>query len=214
MGELNKILNSDAFKSTKGILKCVIGKDMDGKEVIFDLRKAPHVLITGDDANKNTKYILAIIESLASVSTDKCLALALINMESSLEKYNSYLYSKASLNDTLEAIYNEMENRYEALSKAGKRSIEDYNDSEVCQKMKYIVAVINGYDKLIISESTDEDLVLRIAQKSRAVGIHLIISAQNNVLPNYLLCNLPTQINSSLYSNITMQEPKEIQVIE
>ena len=111
MGELNKILNSDAFKSTKGILKCVIGKDMDGKEVIFDLRKAPHVLITGDDANKNTKYILAIIESLASVSTDKCLALALINMESSLEKYNSYLYSKASLNDTLEAIYNEMENQ-------------------------------------------------------------------------------------------------------
>ena len=197
-------------------LQCKIGTTSSGEPFSFDLAKLPHLLIGGACGQGKTQCIHSIICSLLEQKSPSELRFVLIDpkcIELSVYKplAGSYLLSfveneseDAIVHDfshavnTLNALCAEMRHRYELLAAARVRNISQYN-AKSSQPLTYIVVVIDEYGDLAMMQSKKEieSPVIELAQKARAVGIHLVISTQrtsNDVLTNELKTNCPARI--------------------
>lgn len=213
---------SPEFQGVKAQLPVVIGRTIQNENYVFDLAKMPHLLVAGATGQGKSVGLNAIITSLLYSKHPSELKFVMIDPKmvefspyKSLE--NHYLAKMESEDEaiitdpkkavyTLNAICEEMESRLRLLSQAGVRNIVEYNDKfrkRVLRPdkghffMPYIVVVIDEFADLIMTAKEVEMPVMRIAQKARAVGIHLIVATQRpdvKVITGGIKANFPARI--------------------
>ena len=213
---------SKRFQEMKAELPIVIGRTIQNENYVFDLAKMPHLLVAGATGQGKSVGLNAIITSLLYRKHPAELKFVMIDPKMvEFSPYRSLEYhfmakmeseEDVIITDpkkavyTLNAICEEMENRLKLLSKAGVRNIAEYND-KFKQRilnpekghffMPYIVVVIDEFADLIMIAKEVETPVMRIAQKARAVGIHLIVATQRpdvKVITGGIKANFPARI--------------------
>lgn len=191
---LSNLLQSPEYLESEAQLPIAVGMDVEGKSVVADLATMPHLLIAGATGQGKSVFLNALIVSLLAARTPEELQLLLIDPKMvEFSQYSalssSYLLKVEGIGEpvitnpenallALNALCVEMERRYTLLSGAGVLSIVDYND-KVSDKLPYIVVVIDEFADLIMTLGKDfQAPIARLAQKVRAVGIHIVLATQ------------------------------------
>ena len=221
---MESILNSKKFQETTMELPCAMGKTITNEVFMFDLAKAPHLLVAGATGQGKSVGLNAILTSLLYKKHPAELKIVLVDpkmVEFSIyrtidkhflaalpeEADTPIITDTSKVIRTLQSLCVEMDARYELLMKAGERNIKDYNKKFIARKlnpenghkfMPYIVVVIDEYGDLIMTAGKEIELpIARIAQKARAVGIHMIIATQRpttNIITGTIKANFPARI--------------------
>ena len=198
----------------KGILPVILGKDIVGKERIIDITKLPHLLIAGTTGSGKSIAINTMISSLISKKTDEEVKFIMVDPKMvELMPYNgiAHLLTPVITDPNMAAValkwaVNEMEDRYKKLASLGLRNIESYNSKFSREKMPYIVIIIDELaDLMMVASNNVETSIARLAQKARAIGIHLIVATQRpstDVITGMIKANLPSRISFALRSNV------------
>jgi len=224
---LRDVIESERFAAERSMLALALGKDIHGEPVVQNLQSMPHLLIAGTTGSGKSVGINTIITSLLFKATPAQVKLILIDPKMvELEIYKDIPHlltpivtepKKAS--NALKWAVSQMEERYHLLSKVGNvRNIDQYNraveDKQTVAEVKarlgaeaedlelnplpYIVLIIDELADLMMTAPKDvEDSIARIAQKARAVGIHLVVATQRpstDVLTGVIKANLPSRI--------------------
>ncbi|MFA5183945.1 MAG: DNA translocase FtsK [Patescibacteria group bacterium] len=208
---LREILEDSAFKSRKNNLFIALGKDVAGTAWLYDLTKMPHLLVAGATNSGKSVCLNAIIVSLLYQNNPDDLRFIMVDPKRvELPTYNGipHLLTPVitDVNKTINALkwcLNEMERRYDVLNKAGKRNIQSYNAVSK-EKLPYIVFIIDELADFMMTSGKDmEAAIIRLAQMSRAIGIHLILATQRpsvDVITGLIKANVPTRIAFSVAS--------------
>ncbi len=208
---LKEIISSRIFKERKSNMMIALGKDVSGKPWIANLEGMPHLLVAGSTGSGKSVMLNSIIISLLYQNSPANLKFILIDPKRvELTIYNNipYLLSPVitEVSKTINALkwaIGEMEKRFEILSQAGRRDISHYN-RQTKDKMPYIVIMIDELaDLMTVAGNEIEGLIVRLAQMSRAVGIHLILSTQRpsvNIITGLIKANIPNRIAFSVTS--------------
>ncbi len=209
---LNKLLQSKEFQTPKATLPVVLGTDSFGNIMIGDLRRLPHLLIGGRTGTGKSVFMQSIITSLVQRFTpDECRLLLIDPKGVDFGFWDDIPHLltpviKLDVDASISALkwaVREMEHRFEQLQSLNAANIERYNEI-VTQKhdvknMPYIVIVIDEIADLMYEHRKEvEACVQKIAQKARAVGIHLIMATQRPVaatITGIMKANLPTRIS-------------------
>ena len=215
-------IRSRSFFESKAELPVVIGRTIQNENYVFDLAKMPHLLVAGATGMGKSVGLNAIITSLLYRKHPSQLKLVMIDpkmVEFSLYAKLEHHFlakmeseEKAIITDPMKAVYTlnslciEMDNRLEMLSEAGVRNIVEYNEKFTSRRLNpekghrylpYIVVVVDEFADLIMMAREVERPVMRLAQKARAVGIHLIIATQRpdvKVITGGIKANFPARI--------------------
>lgn len=211
---LSSILTSKEWQTTKGPLSFCIGRDISGQPVVADLAKMPHMLVAGQTGSGKSVMINTILTSMLYHNTPADLKLILVDPKQvELKPYDDIphlltpvITEPEKCISALKWAVAEMERRYKALSEVNKRNIIEYNNLKKEEGMPYIVIVIDELADLMMMAARDvEALIVRIAQKARAVGIHLILATQRpsvDVITGLIKANIPTRIAFTVASQI------------
>ena len=221
---MESVLNSKKFQETTMDLPCAMGKTITNEVFMFDLAKMPHLLVAGATGQGKSVGLNAILTSLLYKKHPAELKIVLVDPKmvefSIYSKIDKHFLAKvpddsaspiitdtSKVVRTLNSLCVEMDARYELLMAAGERNIKDYNKKFIARKlnpenghrfMPYIVVVIDEYGDLIMTAGKEIELpIARIAQKARAVGIHMIIATQRpttNIITGTIKANFPARI--------------------
>ena len=211
---IKRILESDEMASKKSKLSVTLGLDVAGKPIIADIGKMPHVLIAGQTGSGKSVCVNTFLASIlfrASPSEVKFIMVDPKRVE--LTGYNDipHLLSPVIVEtdkvlSALRWLTREMDRRYELFAQAGARNIDTYNEMSGFQALPYIVLLIDELaDVMLLSPVEVEDAITRIAQMSRAVGIHMVLATQRpsvNVITGLIKANIPTRIAFAVSSQI------------
>lgn len=205
--QLNNLLSSREYAKNDAILPLVLGKTVTGDTPIADLTKMPHLLIAGATGQGKSVCLNDILISLMEAKRPQELGLLLIDPKqvelSVYQKAKPYLLQPVctTVQDAYQQLANlilTMELRYTLLAKEGVRNIEEYNAKVADNPLQYFVCVIDEYGDLVMQAGNAfTNAICRLAQKSRAVGIHLIISTQRpsvRIVTGDIKANFPTRI--------------------
>lgn len=237
---LKELLHGSSPKSTKARLPLFLGKDSEGRPLTYDLAEMPHLLIAGRTGTGKSVCLNAVILSLLMTRTPEECKLILIDPKmlelSEYAKIPHLMHPVVKDMKKAEAILSwaveKMEERYDILSRARVRGIAGYNeltpeeihrrvqpvDEEEAKRlihpMPYIVIVIDEMgDLMMMMKKEVEAHVIRLAQKSRAAGIHLILATQKptvDVITGLIKSNLPAricfQVSSRMDSRVVIDE--------
>ncbi len=207
---LGDVLKSDVFHSQTGYLNVALGKDILGHPVTLDLKTLPHLLIAGATGSGKSVCVNSIITSLIYNYDPEYLKFILVDPKMvELQVYNGLPHlltpviteSKMAQVALKWTIY-EMERRYRILSEYNCRNIERYNSQSdtlfEVEKLPYIVTIIDELaDLIMVATKEVEGYITRIAQKARAVGIHLVLATQRpsvDVITGIIKANFPARI--------------------
>ena len=186
-----------------------LGKDISGKPVWADLSRMPHLLIAGTTGSGKSGCINAMLCSLLLRSTPDDLRMILIDpkrvelgpYESIPHLLTSVVSSPKRAAAALLNVVEEMERRYERMSVAKARNLVEFNrvlEKRGEERLPYLLVVIDELaDLMMISPQGVEDAIIRLAQKSRAVGIHLVLATQRpsvDVITGMIKANVPSRI--------------------
>ncbi|MFA5131506.1 MAG: DNA translocase FtsK 4TM domain-containing protein [Patescibacteria group bacterium] len=208
---LREILEDQTFKDRKNNLFIALGKDVAGTAWLYDLTRMPHLLVAGATNSGKSVCLNSIIVSLLYQNNPDELRFIMVDPKRvELPTYNGipHLLTPVitDVNKTINALkwcLNEMERRYDVLNKAGKRNIQSYNQTAK-EKLPYIVFIIDELaDFMMTSGKEMEAAIIRLAQMSRAIGIHLILATQRpsvDVITGLIKANVPTRIAFSVAS--------------
>ncbi|MCH5464524.1 DNA translocase FtsK [Levilactobacillus tujiorum] len=216
---LSEILNSAAFKNSESPLTVALGVDLFGKPQVTDLRKMPHGLIAGATGSGKSVFINSLLLSILYKATPAQVKLLLIDPKAvEMAPYDAlpHLLSPVISDPkaaaaALKWVVTEMDQRYEKLAAAGVRNIEQFNDradanDEPSLKMPYIVIIIDELaDLMMMAASEVQDYIVRITQKARAAGIHLLVATQRpsvDIVTGTIKNNIPTRIAFMVSSQI------------
>ncbi|UQS86716.1 DNA translocase FtsK [Nicoliella spurrieriana] len=216
---LSEVLGADSFQQAKSPLTIALGVDLTGKPQVTDITKMPHGLIAGATGSGKSVFINSLLVSLLYKSTPADLRLLLIDPKAvELAPYNNIPHLLAPVisepNEASAALkwaVKEMDERYEKLAAAGARNIEQFNQKAVESdqpqlKMPYIVIIIDELADLMMVASTEvQDYIVRITQKARAAGIHLIVATQRpsvDIVTGTIKNNIPTRIAFMVSSQV------------
>lgn len=210
--DMMEMLYSKEYLDSTMELPLVMGKKVDNSIFIADLATMPHLLVAGATGMGKSVGLNVIISSLLNKRTPDELKLVLVDpkqVELSIydtiaRPYLAHLETLPPISTTpeeaqltLEAVIRLMESRYTILNNAGVRNIQDYN-ALGGEKLPYYVVIIDEYGDLILQGNREmENAICRIAQKARAVGIHMIISTQRpdtKIVTGNIKANFPTRI--------------------
>ncbi|MBI3626892.1 DNA translocase FtsK [Candidatus Uhrbacteria bacterium] len=211
MVRLREIMTSRSFKSRKTNLTIGLGKDVSGEVWVSDITKMPHLLVAGATGSGKSVFLNTLIISLIYQNGPEELKFIMVDPKRvELTVYNRIPHlltpvitdTKKTVN-ALKWMMGEMDRRYEVLSKSGARNIVGYN-SEAADKLPYIVLVVDELaDLMVAAGSAIEGSIIRLAQMSRAVGIHLVLATQRpsvDVLTGLIKANIPTRVAFSVPS--------------
>ncbi|NQU77249.1 DNA translocase FtsK [Candidatus Falkowbacteria bacterium] len=210
---LRELLETKEFKKRENNLTIAVGKDVAGQPWLADLGKLPHLLIAGATGSGKSVCLNSIIVSLLYQNSSEELKFILVAPKRvELTTYNGIphlltpvLTDVPKVISALKWTVGEMERRFYVLSEAGKRDIKSYNET-VQVKMPYIVFAIDELADLMTAASAEvEGLIIRLAQMSRAVGIHLILATQRpsvDIITGLIKANIPARIAFSVASLI------------
>ena len=240
---LGDIMTSPEAKVATHPLDVAVGKDIAGRSVFLNLATTPHLLIAGTTGAGKSSGINCIITSLLMRTTPDQVKLILIDPKQvEMGQYNRlpHLLTQPVTNpkkaaNALQWACKEMDRRYDVLSEVGFRDIGGYNaaydrgdlqgeaapgllDDEAppqYERMPYIVVVVDELNDLMMVAARDvEESITRIAQKARAVGIHLIVATQRpsvNVITGVIKANVPARmafaVSSLTDSRVILDQP-------
>ncbi len=223
---IKEILRAPEFALEEDSLKVCLGKSIGGEPYVMDMTRAPHLLIAGQTGSGKSVCINSIMASFLCSKTPDELRLILIDPKVvELKPYDAIphlLYPVITQPpvavSALKWATFEMDRRYETLAQCGVRNIKGFNakfkagtlpdtlDPEDIKLMAYIVIIIDELaDLMMVAGKEVETNIARIAQKARAVGIHLILATQRpstNVITGTIKANLPTRIAFQVASQI------------
>src|ERR671921_583893 len=212
-----KVTLGDVFQSypdaNDWTLPVGLGKDISGRDVFFDLSEMPHLLVAGTTGSGKSVMLNALLTSLLLTTDPRQVKMVLVDpkrVELSHYARIPHLITpvvtdvKKAANALSWAVA-EMERRYEVLEKCGVRSLDGYNDRAE-KPMPYVVVVIDELADLMMTAAAKvEDAVIRLAQKARAVGIHLVVATQRpsvDVITGMIKANVPSRIAFAVSSQV------------
>ncbi|MFW5808148.1 MAG: DNA translocase FtsK 4TM domain-containing protein [Spirochaetota bacterium] len=213
MVSIGDILNDPVFLNAKMQLKIGLGKDILGKPVMLDLKRMPHLLIAGATGSGKSVCVNTIVSSLVFCYDPDRVRFIMIDPKMvELQLYNGLPHQLTPVITDPDiapkalkwAIY-EMERRYRLLSELHTRDIErynqkieSYNGKSDLEKLPYIVIIVDELaDLMMVAPKEIENYITRIAQKARAVGIHLVLATQRpsvDVITGIIKANFPARI--------------------
>ena len=223
---LRQIIEGDVWRAGKAKVPLALGTDVGGNNIVADLTSMPHLLVAGATGSGKTVCMNSILIGLLMSKTPQELRLLLVDpkiVEFSVFNDLPHLVVPVVTNPKKVAIalrwaIAEMEKRYKLFAKAGVRNIESYNAREIVKqqdlfgeppngakkedeqpaKLPYIVVVVDELaDLMLVDQSEIENCIARLAQLSRAVGIHMILSTQRpsvKVITGTIKANFPARI--------------------
>lgn len=243
---------SRAFQESRMELPVALGKTITNDVFVFDLAKAPHLLVAGATGQGKSVGLNAIVTSLLYKKHPSQLKIVLVDPKmvefsiyKRIEKHylaklpdqeNPIITDVTKTVDILKSLCAEMEDRYALVEDAGVRNIKEYNEKFIHRHLNpkkhisapigsregtnhrflpYIVAIIDEYGDLIMTAGKEVELpIARIAQKARAVGIHMIIATQRpsaKIVTGIIKANFPARmafrVTSSVDSSIILDAP-------
>jgi S-DNA-T family DNA segregation ATPase FtsK/SpoIIIE len=213
---LRRILEEVDFDASGSSLTFALGRDVAGKAQAVDLAKMPHLLIAGATGSGKSVMVNALITSLLCQATPDDVRMILMDLKRvELASYNGLPHllvpvvteperAKAALKWAV----NEMEGRYRRFAGAAARNIRGYNDSRVdpADRLPFIVIIVDELADLMMREGKNvEEPIVRLAQKARATGIHMVLATQRpsvNVVTGLIKANFPSRIAFAMASQI------------
>ena len=232
---LKDIICSKEFENSKSSLTMALGKDIQGKPICVDLHKLPHLLVAGTTGSGKSVAVHSMIISLLYKYDIDHLKFLMIDPKmlelSTYEGLPHLLHPVVTdMNEAKSVLHwcvQEMERRYRYMMDLNVRNIQSYNkeikkneDEGVSkiysptegnvekyhQKLPYIVVVVDEFaDMMQTVGKKVEDLIIRLSQKARAAGIHLILATQRpsvNVITGLIKANIPTRLGLKVSSNV------------
>ncbi|MBO4213277.1 MAG: DNA translocase FtsK [Clostridia bacterium] len=214
---LRTLIDTDAFRKSSNLTVC-LGQDVAGKNVFFDIKKMPHMLIAGTTGSGKSVAINCIVCSLLYKNSPDMVKLIMIDpkkVEFTPYKDIPHLYCpiisdprKAA--GALSMAVKEMEDRYTMIEEVGVRDVDSYNEltiSDPSRKFlpKLIIVIDELADLMMTAKADVEQFITRIAQKARAVGIHLVIGTQRpsvDVVTGLIKANVPSRIACAVKSQV------------
>ncbi len=223
---LREILEGPAWQPDRTEIPIVLGKDVGGKDLVTDLASMPHMLIAGATGSGKTVCMNSILAGLLMSRTPEQLQLMLIdpkivefsaynNLPHLLGSRTQVITDPKKVAGGLRWAITEMERRYQLMAKVGVRNIKSFNARKIEKqpdlfgaapdgapripdRMHYIVIIIDELaDLMLTAQAEIESYIARLAQMSRAVGIHMIIATQRpsvNVITGTIKANFPARI--------------------
>ena len=223
---LKNIISSEEYNNLESKMTIALGKTTSGKSFSFELNKMPHLLVAGATGSGKSVCINAIITSiLYKAKPDEVKFILIDPKKVELSSYNAlkdyHLITTPKLDEdvitktenstgVLESAITEMERRFQIFSEVKVRNIDEYhkkclNNSDL-EKVPYIVIIIDELaDLMMTSGRAIEDPITRLAQKARAIGIHLIVATQRpsvDVITGLIKSNFPARIAFQVSSKI------------
>ncbi len=211
---LRSIIETQSWISNSSPLGFAIGKDISGLPVLGELEAMPHLLIAGQTGSGKSVMINTLLASLLYRNSPADLKLILVDPKQvELTPYNHIPHLLTPVitepEKTISALkwaVNEMERRYTLLANKKQRNIAGYNAANKDDHMPYVVIVIDELADLMMLAARDvEALIVRIAQKARAVGIHLVLATQRpsvDVITGLIKANIPARIAFTVASQV------------
>ena len=214
---IREVIETAAFREGSNKLALGLGNDVSGQSIVGDLTKMPHLLIAGATGQGKSVCINALITSLLFQVTPEHLRLLLIDPKRvELTGYNGLphlalpvLVESHQAAAALRWAVAEMDRRYKLFSAEGVRNIATYNekaDLKLARPLPYVVIVIDELaDLMMVAAGEIEELICRIAQLARAVGIHLIIATQRpstDIITGLIKANIPSRIAFAVGSQV------------
>lgn len=211
------ILDGKQWRGAQEPLSFAIGKDIAGDAVVGELNKMPHLLIAGQTGSGKSVMINTLLTSLLYRNSPSDMRLILVDPKQvEMAPYESIPHLLTPIitepEKTISALkwaVNEMERRYSLLAEQKLRDIKTFNQKNTDEAMPYIVIVIDELaDLMMIAKRDVESLVVRLAQKARAVGIHLVLATQRpsvDVITGLIKANVPARIAFTVASQVDSQ---------
>ena len=220
---LRELLESPAFKDAKGSLVFAIGQEITGKVVVADLAEMPHLLIAGTTGSGKSVCLNCMIVSLLYKYGPEYVRFVMVDPKFvELSRYNGIpqmltTETITTMQDALASmdyLIAEMESRYQLFRQNGVDKISEYNkriNPKLAQKLPYLVFVVDELaDLMATNKSAFEAKLIRLAQKGRACGIHIVLATQRpdtKVITGTIKANLPCRMAlkvSSTYDSQTI----------
>ena len=190
-----------------------LGKDISGRAVFFDLAEMPHLLVAGTTGSGKSVMLNSLLTSLLLTTDPRRVKMVLVDPKRvELAPFGQIPHLITPVVTDVKKAANalswavaEMERRYEVLEKMGVRSLDGYNDRAETP-MPYVVVVIDELADLMMAAAAKvEDAVIRLAQKARAVGIHLVVATQRpsvDVITGMIKANIPSRVAFAVSSQV------------
>jgi len=243
---MQSVIASRKFQEAKYDLPVALGKTITNEVFMFDLCKMPHLLVAGATGQGKSVGLNAIVTSLLYKKHPSELKFVMVDPKmvefsiySTIEKHYLAMLPDADkpiitdftkVIQTLNSLCKEMDDRYDLLMKASTRNIKEYNAKFISRRlnplkghkfMPYIVVIIDEFGDLIMTAGKEIELpIARIAQKARAVGIHMIIATQRpttNIITGTIKANFPARVgfrvSSMMDSRTILDSPGANQLI-
>ncbi|MFN8591303.1 MAG: DNA translocase FtsK 4TM domain-containing protein [Thermomicrobiales bacterium] len=207
---LRETLESSTFAKGKQKLPIPLGRDVNGRYVVGDLTRMPHLLIAGATGAGKSVCLNAIISTFLMTRSAEDVKLLMIDPKMvELTGYNGVPHLQAPVVTEMDKVVGalrltlrEMERRYAIFSKLGVRNLDSYRmsiaDEPNAEQLPYLVVIIDELADLMMTAPDEvETLLVRLAQMARATGIHLIIATQRpsvDVLTGLIKANVPSRI--------------------
>jgi len=231
---LREILECPEFQDAESKLTMALGKDIAGTPIITDLGEMPHLLIAGATGSGKTVCVNTIITSMLFLATPDEVKFLMVDPKMvELAVFNDIPHlicpvvtDHKKVSAALDWVVGEMENRYKMFAKVGARNIDLYNEKietrnqsaetrdenkedhhqEEPSRLPYIVVIIDELaDLMAIAQREIENAIQRLAQLSRAVGIHIILATQRpsvDVITGVIKANFPARISFKVASKV------------
>jgi len=216
---LRRLIDSDEFRSRPGKLTACLGEDVAGNPILFDIVKMPHLLVAGTTGSGKSVCINDFIMSLVYKSTPQEVKIILIDpkqVEFTVYKDLPHLMAPIVCDPKrAAAVLNlavlEMEKRFQMIRDVQARNIEGYNAATENDRyehpyMPHIVIIIDELADLMMQAKDEvENSIVRLAQKARAAGMHLIIGTQRpsvDVITGLIKANVPSRIACTVVSQV------------
>jgi len=216
---IRELLDSDQFKEAKSKLFACLGKDITGEPIFIDIGKMPHLLIAGTTGSGKSVCINSIIMSLLyKARPDEVQFIMIDPKKVEMSMYNNLPHLRVPVvtnvkkaAGTLNAAVGEMEHRYELFENNLARDIDGYNrmmkaeDPDFIPLPRLVIIIDELADLMMSAPSEIETSIVRLAQKARAAGIHLIVGTQRpsvDVITGLIKANIPSRIAFAVASGI------------
>jgi len=213
---LRGILETLDFNASGSRLTFALGRDVAGRAQAVDLAKMPHLLIAGATGSGKSVMVNALIASLLCNATPDDVRMILVDLKRvELAAYKDLphllvpvITETSFAKSALKWAVNEMEGRYSRFAKASARNIKGYNETRAdpSDRLPYIVIIIDELADLMMREGKNvEEAIVRLAQKARATGIHMVLATQRpsvNVVTGLIKANFPSRIAFAMASQI------------
>lgn len=211
---LKGLLTAESMQDNKSQLAIGLGLDVSGKPVIGDLDRMPHLLLAGATGSGKSVMINSIIATYLFRTTPNEVKFILVDPKVvELSGFNGIpnlltpvITEPEKVLAALKWAIAEMERRYQLFASAGSRNIAQYNDASGFQALPYIVIIVDELaDLMLFAPAEIEDAVVRLAQKSRATGIHLILATQRpsvDVITGLIKANIPARMAFNVTSQV------------